>query len=132
MKFATLRNALCVLALGLTAAACAPGARSGSDPLAMRTVHSSPMMITRTEILAQKTGRNLFDVVLRLRPSFLRGRYGLPTVALDGVLVGNASYLSNVSPDEVESVQLLDGLDATTRFGARHNGAVLVVRTRPR
>lgn len=132
MRYSALRSALCLGALTVTAAACATATRPGIDPLAAKTIQSSRSVLTRSEILAQDTGRNLFDVVLRLRPRFLRGRYGLPTLAVNGVLMGNASFLSSISPFEVESIQLLDALDATTQFGSRHNGSVLLVTTRPR
>jgi hypothetical protein len=117
-----------------TFGACAPSYAPKSERI---TYQAAPVRRTgntlgRVELTSVDVGRNAYDVVMFLRPSFLRGHNGTPTLAINGVLVGTATYLSSMSVDEIEEVKLLNGLDATTMFGARHNGSVLVVTTRRR
>ena len=125
-------RAVLVGAFALVLGACASGFESASEMSRLQGRQASPFRITRVDLAQADQGRNLFDVISMLRPQFLRGRYGIPTVALNGVIVGPATYLTNLMPGEVDSIELLNGLDATTRFGARHTGAVLVVTSRAR
>ena len=116
-----------------TFGACAPTYAPKSERLVYhQAVRRTGSTLGRIELTSVDVGRNAYDVVMFLRPSFLRGHNGTPSLAINGVLVGTATYLSSMSVDEIEEVKLLNGLDATTMFGARYNGSVLVVTTRRR
>jgi hypothetical protein len=48
-------------------------------------------------------------------------------VEVAGIQRGELRTLQNVSVDQVERVEFIDGRDATTRFGTGHGGGVIMV-----
>jgi len=91
------------------------------------------------EDLAQFPGGwNAFEALSRLRPEFLSpvpggfsaGQALPPTVIINGVHRGGIEMLRTVRLGEVASVRYYRSLDATTRFGPQHTGAVIDVRLR--
>jgi hypothetical protein len=112
--------------------ACAPSYTNHAGRSEYKLVHKSGNTLGKLEMTSVNVGRNAYDVVNFLRPQFFNGRNGVPTLAVNGVLVGPATYLSTMTVNEIEEVKMLNGLDATTLFGARHTGAVLMVTTRRR
>jgi hypothetical protein len=102
----------------------------------------NPNLITHEEIAAvMGDNDNAYDVIRRLRPSFLRtrgvstmGRSDEPVlvVYLDMVKVAGTSYaaLKGISSAHIRSIEYLNGIDATTRFGTDHGAGAILVSTR--
>ena len=125
------RHTLMLAALTAILGACAAKQPQAGDLLARRVVRSSPTTLTRTELGAVEPGRNLYETLRMLRPNFLLSHGNVPTVELNGVLVGSPAILQTINVRDVTRVELLNALDATTRHGRRHTGAVLQVEMRP-
>jgi hypothetical protein len=121
------------LTFALTLAITALGA-CASNTLDRRPTgpFKSPTVLSRQDFSGALDGRSIYDVVRSLRPTFLHSRGSDVTVAVDGMLMGSASVLRDITADCVQQVELLNGPEATMRFGARHTGAVLLVTTRRR
>ena len=133
---------LSVLAL----TACATVQPSGTWPSAnytdaaeLQPARLDRNWITKTEIHPEM--QSAYDIVAFRRPEWLvaRGMYPLmdgrvetPTVYLDGVRYGNCEALKTITAMDVGEVRYLDGLDATTRFGAGNRSGAILVTTRRR
>lgn len=130
MKIRILLSTAAMLALG----ACASSGVSWTEP---RTAGPFNSVITQEEIVS--TGAtNLYDVVLRLRPAWLRGRgmqnfggqTGMILVYQDHVRMGEVSALREMAPNYVVSVRFLDAATAATLPGIRPReivaGAIVV------
>jgi hypothetical protein len=120
-------RSLALGSLAVIAAACASGS-SGSTRDADR--------ISQEELDATLAA-NLYELVERERPRWLRGRsersFRLETeiiVAIDGRFFGNVESLRQFGPGEVRELRYLDGPTATatlTGIGSRHvEGAILL------
>ncbi len=121
-----------VLLLGalLIASACASagtGATSGGG---------GPNTITRDQI--SPDDGNAYLIVRRLRPAWLRPRSQEsitgqgPTFAqvfVDETQVGDVDYLYRISATQIDRIEYLSALDATTRFGTGYAGGLIIVRT---
>ena len=116
---------LCCLACST---ACATAARSGGGP--------DPKLITAEEM--EEAGFNdAYSLVQALRPQRLWTR-GTSTinqresikVYMDESLMGGPEYLRQIVVRSVASIQFLDGLEATNRWGLDHGLGAIVVRTR--
>lgn len=92
--------------------------------------------ITREQI--DPTDKDAFDVVLRLRPVWLRprGRASLTTeersyaaVFLDDVFYGSVDSLRGISSDEIDRIYFMNASDATTRYGTGYLAGIIHVRT---
>ena len=78
------------------------------------------------------------EALRQLRPEFLNpvpGGYGgsqvlTPTVIIDGVHRGGIETLRTLRLAEVRSMRYYRSIDATTRFGTQHTGAVIDVTLR--
>ena len=131
-----MRSALRLFAFGALAfqVACATSSSpSTTASFARRTgVRTAPGVLTIIDLTPMADGRDLYTTLGALRPTFLRHHGGEVSVAMDGILVGPASYLRNVPTSVVKEVRLLSGPEATFRFGPRHAGAVIAVTTRTR
>jgi hypothetical protein len=102
--------ALMVMAL----AACGPSGPSGPGLGNLR-------LLTAQEI-SDGPGGNLFDVVQRLRPSWLTAKYqgatrGYPAVYVGSQRSGNIEFLRTVETDNVLEVHYFDPITASSRFG---------------
>lgn len=95
-------------------------------------------MITADQIAAVHAA-NAYEAIKRLQPSFFRTRgvmtHGAtpptPIVVVDGSPYGELSSLYDVSASTIESIQYLDALEATQRFGRQGGaGAILIVTIR--
>lgn len=91
--------------------------------------------ITAEEI-ADAPAANAFDLVQRLRPSWLRvrGAGSIHTespirVYVDGMSYGNLSSLRQISISDVVQLERLGAADATQRFGTGHTSGVILVYT---
>lgn len=133
---ALLRHAV-LPALALAAAACAasPAGRPDLAPATRRNFD----IISREEIL-QRTWANALDLVTTLRPQWVRQRgpdsltgQATPVQAyLDGSRLANLAALSNISTAGLHSVEWVDGLQATARWGLDHGQGAIVLHTRAR
>ena len=81
--------------------------------------------------------RNLYDLISRLRPNWLRPQGGVlatgttPVVVyVDNVRFGGVAVLADMPLQEVEQVRFVDGTDAATRYGMNTDGGVIEVITR--
>ena len=130
MKIRILLSAAAVLALG----ACRSSGVNWTEP---RTAAPFNSVITQEEI-ASTGATNLYDVVLRLRPGWLRGRgmqnfggqTGMILVYQDHVRMGEVGALREMAPNYVVSVRFLDASTAATLPGIRPReivaGAIVV------
>ena len=128
----TKRRLAIAAALVLTVVACATTSSRQGTP-------RNRNMITADEI-AQSNAATAYDAVKRLRPEFLRTRgvtpaHGMqaptPVVYLDGSLYGPLGTLSNITASSILSIEYLNAMDATQRYGINHDaGAILVVTRR--
>lgn len=80
------------------------------------------------EEFAQHSTVSARDALQRLRPRWLRARGGgTPAVILDGARQ-DASILDSIRASNIESMELLNASDATTRYGTNFpNGAIIVM-----
>jgi hypothetical protein len=129
-----LRSGLTV-ALALVVASCASGATGTAATGGGRVDQSR---LTTDELRTDIGARNLYDFITRARPHWLSRRPTQTTrdqtdivVYRDGVRLGGRETLRDISVDIVESVRLLSGSEAASRFGLDHQfGAILVVTGR--
>lgn len=102
----------------------------------------NPNLITRDEIAAVVSEQpTAYDVIRTLRPAFLRTRgsstMGLSAepvlvVYLDMIKVDGPSTtnLRRISSAQIRSIEYLNGIDATTRFGTDHGAGAILISTR--
>ncbi|MFQ5703639.1 MAG: hypothetical protein ACE5HT_06425 [Gemmatimonadales bacterium] len=104
-------------------AGCAAGGASTTTPRS-----SSRTVITAAE-LAQATESNLYDVVRRLRPTWLqrRGGRGLPPLFIDNVRAGDVDRMQSIMIETVLEVRFIPPRDATTRWGTGYPAGVIEV-----
>jgi hypothetical protein len=110
--------------------ACASSATSGgSAPMADRNLISQ-------EELALAVGNNLYEVVEKLRPNFLRARGAssittagdeYPVVYVDGRRYGDVGSLRSLIPSQVSQVRYYDASSAAARFGVINAPGVIDV-----
>jgi hypothetical protein len=119
----------------LTLAAALACASSGT---AGTTVRREPNLITEQEIAASNES-NLFDVVNRLRPMFLktRGRSTInaggseyASVFLDGQYYGELGSLRNIVASQIHEIRYLNGPDAVSKYGMRYGSGAVDVRSK--
>ncbi len=124
------------LALALSVLACAgAGPASGSAaPASTASSTSSANVISRVELSAAGSV-SAHEVILRLRPSFMRDR-GLTSITggaarsrsvvfVDDSEHGDIESLKNFPASRVEEVRFYTGRDATTRFGSSYGAGVI-------
>src|SRR5688572_24064534 len=92
--------------------------------------------LSNTEIQAAGY-TDAFTAVQSLRPQWLRGRGASSMtrnetvkVYLDGSLLGGAEQLRQITTRSINSIQFLDGLEATQRWGLDHGAGAIIVSTR--
>jgi hypothetical protein len=97
-------------------------------------------IIPTAEIESYRTaGMTAYDLVVHLRPEYLRNR-GInnfrsatavtATVYLNGSAYGGIDSLKNLDAASISQVQYLSASDATTRFGTDHAAGAILVSTR--
>jgi hypothetical protein len=115
-----------------TALACASSGTAGT------AVRRDPNLITEQEIVASNES-NVFDVVNRLRPMFLktRGRSTInaggseyASVFLDGQYYGELGSLRNIVASQIHEIRYLNGPDAVSRYGMRYGSGAVDVRSK--
>ena len=125
----TPRYALAALLLVvLVASACASGGGGGGG--------AGASSISRDQFNPED--ENAYLIIRRLRPSWLRPRTqatinnpepAFPQVYLDAAHIGDANVLYSISATTIGSIEYLDALDATTRYGTGFAGGLIIVRT---
>jgi hypothetical protein len=131
-----MRSESLLLALAFTVACSSASTRSSSG-------HFAPQPPSRAFVSADDFGQfpagwSALEALNQLRPEFLNpvpGGYGgsqvlTPTVIINGVHRGGIEMLRTLRLGEVMSMRYYRSLDATTRFGPGHSGAVIDVRLR--
>jgi hypothetical protein len=120
-----------VLALA-AALACASSGTAGT------AVRRDPNLITEQEI-ATSAESNLYDVVSRLRPMFLKtrgqstinsGGSEYASVFLDGQYFGELGSLRNIAATQIHEIRYLSGPDAVSRYGMRYGSRAVDVRSK--
>ena len=122
--------------LALLGAACASGGGSGGGGGANNA-------ITR-DMVDDPTSQNAYTIVQRYRPRWLSPRTqgtianpepSFPQVYVDEVRFGPIDTLYRIDGTQIERIEFMSGLDATTRYGVGHDGGAIMVWTinsRPR
>jgi hypothetical protein len=119
----------------LTLAAALACASSGTPGTGVRR---DPNLITEQEI-ASSAESNVFDVVNRLRPMFLktRGRSTInsggseyASVFLDGQYFGELGSMRNIVATQIHEIRYLSGPDAVSRYGMRYGSGAVDVRSK--
>lgn len=125
-----MRRITIVAAALLIVAACA-GTKS-------RRVAPDRNMITADEI-DRANASNAYEIVERLRPAFLRTRGAeslqnpappTPIIYLDGMRYGTLQTLASVPAIGIVSIQYLNAIDATQRFGFGNEGGAILITTK--
>ena len=131
-----MRSASTLLALTLAVACSQASTQSSSGRFAPQP--ASRAFVSADDFRQFPGGWNALEALQQLRPEFLNpvaGGYGgsqvlTPTVIVDGVHRGGIEMLRTLRLGEVVSMRYYRSLDATTRFGPGHSGAVIDVRLR--
>lgn len=118
------RKSALVIASVVVIAAC-------NQPQAGKTAPHNRNLITADEI-ATLSVSDAYEVVDRLRPSFLsvRGTLTPPVTYLDGLAFGDIQALHRIQPASVASIQYLDPIMATQRYGKAAGGGAILVTTK--
>jgi hypothetical protein len=124
-----------MLLLTLLGAACASGGGGGGG--------GASNAITR-EMIDNPSNQNAYTIVQRYRPRWLSPRTqgtitnpepSFPQVYVDEVRFGPIDTLYRIDGTQIERIEFMSGLDATTRYGVGHDGGAIMVWTinsRPR
>ena len=116
-----------------TVIACASSGTSASNP-----PHTDRNVILANELASVPQG-NLFEVIQRLRPNFLRSRgessiaiqgADYPTVYMDGRVYGDVGSLRQIVSSQVEAVRYYDAPSAQQRFGMISGSGVIEVTSK--
>ncbi len=98
----------------------------------------NPNVITEAQI-AEAQGANVYEVISRVRPAFLRSRgtgsmssgsLEYAEVYRDGMRVGGIGTLRSMPIGGVREIRYYNLGDATMKFGSGHTGGVIEVMTR--
>ena len=135
------RCASLVLALVVSACASSPGTRLGEEGgTATRAARGTSTLIIRAE-LEQRPGDTAYQMIELLHRSWLREDSrgstfgGEPTyarVVVDGTPRGELVELHRMTANEIESMRLISGPDATIKYGTGYPGGAIEVTTRDR
>jgi len=142
-----MRSASPALFVCALACASAPSAArlstTGAQPATVTLGSTAPaavrgQIITGSFMSDYYGGETLADVLRRRAPLYLRPR-GMPSaeipgradpiaVYIDGSFSGGIEVLSMIPASTVFSVERISGVDATIRYGAKHNSGALLVK----
>jgi hypothetical protein len=118
-----------LLMLGATAACASSGGGGGGG--------GAGNAITR-EMIDNPSSQNAFTIVQRFRPRWLSPRTqgtitnpepSFAQVYVDDVRFGPIDTLYRINGTQIELIEYMSGLDATTRFGVGHDGGAIMVWT---
>ncbi|MSR19986.1 MAG: hypothetical protein EXR91_03280 [Gemmatimonadetes bacterium] len=123
------RGILLLVALLLVDGCASSGTGGGA-------VRGGANVITRDQL--SQDDENAFLIVRRLRPAWLRPRSqqtpgrsdpAFAQVFLDDQQVGDVDYLYRISAAQIDRIEYMSALDATTRYGTGYAGGLIIVRT---
>jgi hypothetical protein len=102
-----------------------------TQPKTAQTAPHSRNLITADEIATINVS-DAYEVVDRLRPTFLSARGALtpPVTYVDGLPFGDLQSLHRIQPSSVASIQYLDPMMATQRYGKAAGGGAILVTTK--
>ena len=118
-----------LLSLAVLTVACATTSESGGESSRDRNLITYEEMETLSSL-------NLYEVIQRLRPAWLRSRGPMsgggatrsdPQVFMNGVYMGDIETLKNLRMGGVRQLQFIPARDATTRFGTGYLAGVIEV-----
>lgn len=119
----------------------AAGALLALGACSPKSAHVTPQdrnLITSEEI-AKSNATNAYEAVERLRPAFLRTRGSQslqnqepPTamIYVDGMRYGPLATLSSVPTIGILSIQYLNAIEATQRYGFGNEGGAILITTK--
>jgi hypothetical protein len=125
-------------------AASAIVALLGCGPKAVHPAGTTknPNLITQNEVASViSDNATAYDVIRKLRPAFLRSR-GVSTMGLSAepilvvyldmvkVVGSPVTSLKSINAVQIRSIEYLNGIDATTRFGTDHGAGAILISTR--
>lgn len=141
-----MRSASPALFLCALACASAPSASrlstTGAQPATVTLGSAAPTsvrghIVTGSFMSEYFGGETLADVLRRRAPLYLRPRptpsAGLPgradpiAVYIDGAYSGGLEVLTSIPASSVFAVDRISAVDATMRYGAKHNSGALIV-----
>jgi outer membrane cobalamin receptor len=124
--------AIAVVAI-VSLAACSQQPTSGTTKVAPKNRN----LITADEI-ANVNVSDAYQLIQQLRPNFLRTQGGVsthndsppvPLVYVDGVATGDVTNLRNVPAAGIVSIEYLNGMMATQRYGTIAGGGAILITT---
>lgn len=114
----------------------------GCTPSTSNSSGGSPdsRVIKYEEIERSQIGGSAYEVISRLRPSFLVGRGDVtvmgpresryPNVYVDGVPYGDIGSLRRLDAAQIGEIRLYPAYEAQTKFGTGNNSGVIAITTR--
>ena len=108
------------------------------SPKSARVAPQDRNLITADEI-AKSNATNAYEAVERLRPAFLRTRGSqslqnqeppTPMVYVDGMRYGTLQTLATVPTIGIVSIQYLNAIEATQRYGFGNEGGAIMIVTK--
>jgi hypothetical protein len=109
---------------------------AGCSSTKNQVTHKDRYIITADEIAGVPGAQNAMELVRMLRPGLLerdKARYtGLTPplqamVYLNGTRMGSKDKLRGISNMNIQQIQYIDGIEATTRYGTDASGGVFFV-----
>jgi len=128
-----MRKLAIAVAAIVSLAACSQQPTSGTTKLAPKNRN----LITADEI-ANVNVSDAYQLIQQLRPNFLRTQGGVsthndappvPLVYVDGVATGDVTNLRNVPAAGIVSIEYLNGMMATQRYGTIAGGGAILITT---
>lgn len=132
-----MRHRLLLVVGSALLASCASGAKggtAGADGASSPVRSRSQNLITQAEIAEQAGITNAYDLISRVRPSYLRpgvagmsGQSVLPVLRIDGGQALDVADLRNIDIRTVSEIRFHTANDAEVRFGGNLNRPVIAV-----
>jgi hypothetical protein len=118
---------LAMIAVTFGLAGCAGGGGGSSDG----TPRGSSNRIIEAELAAVQQ-LDVYTVIQRLRPAWLRSRSGAdPVVIMDGTpQAGGLDALRTLRTSEFQEMRYMSASDATTRYGTGYDGGAILLVTK--
>lgn len=107
-------------------------------PTNKHRVPQNQNLITADEIV-RSNATNALEAIERNRPAFLRTRGAMsiqnpnpptPIIYVDGMRFGPVNTLSQVPALTIATIEYLNAIDASQRFGLGHEGGAILVVTK--
>ncbi len=109
----------------------------GSSKSGIKKSNYDRHLITLEEI-ERTTGSTAYDLILKLRPFWIRGRgprsinrnteAQYPMIYLNGQKFGNIDTLSEITNTNITEIKFLSPSDATIRYGVNHGGGAILIK----